>query len=63
MLLTRWVSTSVTPVENVPVVVNIKALRGRCIAHKLSAGWEVGVVKSVEKKESVTGQFADKYKS
>ena len=33
-------------VENVTVVVNIKTLEGRFIAHKFSTGWEVGVVKS-----------------
>jgi hypothetical protein len=42
-------------VENVPAVVNIKTPKGRFIARKLSTGW---VVKSVEKKESVAGQFA-----
>jgi hypothetical protein len=35
-------------VENVPSVVNIRTLKGRFIAHKFSAGWAVGVVKSVE---------------
>ena len=35
-------------VENVPAVVNIRTLTGRFIAHKLSTGWAVGVVKSVE---------------
>jgi hypothetical protein len=44
-------------------VVNIKALKGLFIAHKFSTGWAVGVVKSVEKKESAAGQFAVKYKS
>jgi hypothetical protein len=48
--------------ENVPVVVDIKTLKGRFIAHKFSTGWVVGVVKRVEKKKSVDGQFADKYK-
>jgi len=48
-------------VENVPAVVNIKTLKGRFIAHKFSTGWSVGVVKSVEKKKSVAGQFAVKY--
>ena len=50
-------------VENVPAVLNIKTLKGRFIAHKFSTGWAVGVVKSVEKKKSVAGQFAVKYKS
>jgi len=50
-------------VENVSTVVNIKTLKGRFIAHKFSTGWAVGVVKSVEKKKSVAGQFAVKYKS
>ena len=40
-------------VETVPAVVNIKTLKGRFIAHKFSTGWVVGVVKSVEKKESL----------
>ncbi len=46
-------------VENVPAVVNIKALKGRFIAHKFSTGGgeECG------KKESAAGQFAVKYKS
>ena len=35
----------------------------RVIAHKFNTGWVVGVVKSVEKKKSVAGQFAVKYKS
>jgi hypothetical protein len=26
-------------VENVPAVVNIKTLKGRCITHKFSTGW------------------------
>ena len=49
-------------VETVPAVVNIKTLKGRFIAHKFSTGWAVGVVQSVEKKKSVAGQFAVKYK-
>jgi hypothetical protein len=49
--------------ENVPAVVNIKTLKGRLIAHKFSTGWAVGVVNSVEKKNSVADQFAVKYKS
>jgi hypothetical protein len=40
-------------VENVSALVNIRALKGRCIAHKFSGGWVVGVVKSVEKKKRV----------
>ena len=44
-------------VENVPAVVNIRTLKGRFIAHKFSTRWEMGVVKSVEKKQSVAGQF------
>ena len=31
------------------------------ISHKFSTGWAVGVVKIVEKKKSVAGQFAVKY--
>ena len=46
-----------------PAIVNIKTLKGRLIAHKFSTGWAVGVVKSVEKKKSVSGQFAVEYKS
>ncbi len=38
-------------------IVNIKALKGRLIAHKFNTGWAVDVVKSVEKKKSVAGQF------
>jgi hypothetical protein len=41
----------------VPAVVNIQTLKGRFIAYKFSTGWAVGVVKSVEKKMSVAGQF------
>jgi hypothetical protein len=40
-----------------------KTLKGRFIAHKFSTGWAVGVVKSVEKKKSVAGQFAVKYQT
>ena len=50
-------------VENVPAVVNIYKLKGQFIAHKFSTEWTVGVMKSVEKKESVAGQFAVKCKS
>ena len=50
-------------VKNVPAAVNIKTLNGRFVAHKFSTGWSVGVMKSVEKKESVAGQFAVKYTS
>ena len=49
-------------VRNVTVVVNIRTLKGRFIAHKFSNGWAVGMVKSVEKKKSVAG-LAVKYKS
>jgi len=35
----------------------------RFIAHKFSSGRAVGVVKSVQKKKSVAGQFSVKYKS
>jgi len=45
-------------VEDVHAIVNIKKLKGRLIAHKFNTGWAVGVVKSVEKKKSVAGQFA-----
>jgi hypothetical protein len=50
-------------VEDVPVIVNIKPLKGSLIAHKFNTGWSVGVVKSVEKKKSVAGQFTVKYRS
>jgi hypothetical protein len=50
-------------VENVPAVFRIKTLKGRFIAHKFSTGWAGGLVKSVEKKQSVAGQFAVTYKS
>ncbi len=50
-------------VENVPAVVKIKTLEVGFIALKFSTGWAVGVVKSVEKEESVAGQFAVKCKS
>ncbi len=45
-----------------PAIVNIKKLKGRLIAHKFNTGWALGVVKSVEKKKSVAGQFVVKYK-
>ena len=47
-------------VEDVPTAVNIRTLKGQFIAHKFSTGWAVEVVKSVEKKKSVAGQFAVK---
>ena len=50
-------------VETVPAIVNITTLKGRLIAHKFNTGWAEGVVKSVEKKKSVAGQFAVKYRS
>ena len=51
MFLKHWVTTSVT---------------SECrqfIPHKFSSGWSVGVVKSVEKKNSVVDQFVVNYKS
>ncbi len=42
--------------------VNIKTRKGPFIAHKFPTGWSVGVMRSVENKESVAGQFAVKYK-
>jgi hypothetical protein len=66
MFLKHWVSTSETlecVVENVSAIVNINTLKGRFITHKFSTGWAVGVVKSVEKKKSVAGQFAVRYRS
>ena len=33
------------------------------ISHKFNTGWAVGVVKSVEKKKSVAGEFAVKYRA
>ncbi len=50
-------------VEDVPAIVKIKILKRPLIAHKFNTGWVLGVVKSVEKKKSVAGQFAVKYKS
>ena len=50
-------------VENVSVVVKIKALKGRLIAHKFSTGWVVGVdrvVKSVQKKKG-HGRWSAKF--
>ncbi len=52
MLLKHCVSTSVTP-----------ECLSKTIAQKFSTGWAVGVMKSVEKKKSLPGQFAVKYKS
>ena len=52
-------STGWIQVCNVPAV-HIKA---RFMAHKFSTGWAVDVAKSVEKKKSLAGQFAVKYKS
>jgi hypothetical protein len=49
-------------VENVPAVVNIKTLKTRFIEQQFSTALAVGVVKSVETKKSVAGQFAVKYK-
>ncbi len=47
--------------------VNIKTMKGRFMVllynYKFSTGRAMGVVKSVEKKKSVSGQFAVKYKS
>ncbi len=45
------------------MIVNIKTLKGRFITQKFNTGWVVGVVKSVEKKKSVSGQFAVQYRS
>jgi hypothetical protein len=50
-------------VEDVPPIVHMKTLKGRLIAHKFNSGWAVGVVKRVEKKQSVAGQFAVNYMS
>jgi hypothetical protein len=50
-------------VEDVLEIVNIKTLKGRLIAHKFNTWWAVGVLKSVDKKKSVAGQFAVKYES
>ncbi len=47
-------------VEDVTAIVNIKTLKGRLIGGKFNTGWAVGVVKSVEKQDSVAGQFAVK---
>jgi hypothetical protein len=48
-------------VEDVPAIADVKSQKGRLIAHKFNTGWVVSVVKSVEKKKSVVGQFAVKY--
>jgi len=45
------------------MLVNTKTLKARFIAHKLSTGRAVCVVKSVEKTKSVAGKFAVRYKS
>jgi hypothetical protein len=56
-------------VENVPVVVNIKTLKGRFTAHKFSTGWAphwaVGVMKSGKEEECCwpVTKFAVKYKA
>ena len=42
------------------MIVNVKTLKGRLIAHKFNTGWTLGVVKCVEKKKSVAGQLAVK---
>ncbi len=47
-------------VEDVPVIVDIKTLKGRLIARKFNTGWAVGVVKSVEKHDMFAGLFAVK---
>jgi len=47
-------------VENVPAVVNIKALKGRLMAHNNSTGWAVGgcgVEKKKKEQKSVSGRF------
>ena len=49
--------------ETVPAIVNITTLKGRLIARKFSTGSAEGVVKSVENKTSVAGQFAVNYRS
>ena len=51
-------------VEDVPAVVyNKLALKVRLMAHtEFNTGWAVGMVKSVEKRKSVAGQFAVKHK-
>jgi hypothetical protein len=51
---------SPSSVEDVPAIVNIKTLRGRLIAHRFSTGWDVGKVKSRQKK---SGLFVVKYES
>ena len=65
--LMHWVSEykcdTGMSVQDVHVIVNIKTLKGRLIVHKFNTGWAVGVVKSVEKKKRVAGQFAVKYRS
>ena len=46
-------------VHDVSVIVNIKTLKRRLIEHKFNIGWVVGVVKIVERKKSVVGQFPE----
>ena len=49
-------------VEDVPAGAKIKTLKKRLIAHKFATRWFVGVVRSLETKKRVAGQFAVKYK-
>jgi hypothetical protein len=36
--------------------------QGRYIAHKFESGWEVGVIKTFDKKDPHAGKFSVKYK-
>ena len=43
-----------------PLLVNIKTLKVRLIAHKCNTGWWVGVVKSTEQKKSFGLYMSDR---
>ena len=60
--LNEYKSYSGMSVEEMPAIVKTTTLKGRFIAHTFNTWWTAGVVKSAEKKKSVTGQFAVKYK-
>ncbi len=63
-VLGEYTSDTGVTVENVTEVVNINTEGTQWfITHKFSTGWVVCVVKGVEKKKSVSDQFAFKYKS
>ncbi len=49
-------------VGDVPAAANTKTLKKQLIAHKFATRWLVGVVRRLETKKKVAGQFALKYK-